>query len=67
MALADRAGLLGSLSGAVVSAFLPIRTEIDLRPLMAALAGQGARLCLPAILDRETIVFRDLVRGAPLV
>ncbi len=67
LTLADRAALLGPVSGLVVSGFLPIRSEIDLRPLMAALAGQGARLCLPAILDRETIVFRDLVRGAPLV
>ena len=30
-------------------------------------AEKGARLCLPAIIDRETIVFRELVRGAPLV
>jgi 5-formyltetrahydrofolate cyclo-ligase len=28
---------------------------------------RGARLCLPAILDRSTIVFRELVRGAPLI
>ncbi|KQZ14856.1 5-formyltetrahydrofolate cyclo-ligase [Mesorhizobium sp. Root554] len=53
--------------GAIVSGFLPIRSEIDLRPLMAALTEKGARLCLPVVLDRETIVFRELVRGAPLV
>jgi 5-formyltetrahydrofolate cyclo-ligase len=53
--------------GRVVSGFLPIRSEVDVRPLMAALAERGARLCLPAILDRETIVFRELVRGAALV
>jgi len=52
--------------GTVVSGFWPIRSELDLRPAMAALAGRGARLCLPAILDRTTIVFRELVRGAPL-
>jgi len=51
----------------IVSAFLPIRSEIDARPLMAHLASAGARLCLPVVLDRQTIVFRELVRGAPLV
>jgi 5-formyltetrahydrofolate cyclo-ligase len=53
--------------GEVVSGFWPIRSEVDVRPLMFALRDKGARLCLPAILDRTTIVFRELVRGAPLV
>lgn len=53
--------------GMVVSGFWPMRSEVDVRPLMFALREQGARLCLPAILDRTTIVFRELVRGAPLV
>lgn len=53
--------------GTVISGFLPIRSEIDLRPLMSALRDKGARLCVPAVLDRETIVFRELERGAELV
>lgn len=53
--------------GAIVSGFWPIRSEVDVRPLMFALRDKGARLCLPAILDRTTIVFRELLRGAPLV
>ena len=53
--------------GDVVSGFWPIRSEIDPRPLMDALRQKGARLCLPAILDKTTIVFRELVRGAPMV
>ncbi len=53
--------------GDIVSGFMPIRSEMDTRPLMAALAEKGARLCMPAILDKTTIVFRELVRGAPLV
>lgn len=53
--------------GAVVSGFSPIRSEADIRPLMAALKARGARLCLPVILDKETIVFRELVAGAELV
>ncbi|MGO7165333.1 5-formyltetrahydrofolate cyclo-ligase, partial [Rhizobium johnstonii] len=51
----------------IVSGFLPIRSEPDLRPLMARFAVRGARLCVPAILDRQTIVFRELAEGAPLV
>ena len=53
--------------GAIVSGFLPIRSEADIRPLMARLGERGARLCVPVILDRQTIVFRELVEGAPLV
>ncbi|MER8629196.1 5-formyltetrahydrofolate cyclo-ligase [Mesorhizobium opportunistum] len=53
--------------GQIVSGFWPMRSEVDVRPLMFALREKGARLCLPAILDRTTIVFRELVRGAPMV
>ncbi|MDQ6438337.1 5-formyltetrahydrofolate cyclo-ligase [Mesorhizobium sp. LHD-90] len=51
----------------IVSGFWPIRSEVDTRPPMSALREKGARLCLPAILDRTTIVFRELVRGGALV
>lgn len=53
--------------GQVVSGFWPMRTEVDVRPLMFVLREKGARLCLPAILDKTTIVFRELVHGAPMV
>ena len=53
--------------GEVVSGFMPIRSEADIRPLMARLRERGARLCLPVVLDRETIVFRELVPEAELV
>jgi len=53
--------------GTIVSGFLPIRSEVDIRPLMARLRERGARLCVPVILDRSTIVFRELVAGAALV
>jgi 5-formyltetrahydrofolate cyclo-ligase len=51
----------------IVAGFWPLRTEVDVRPMMFALREHGARLCLPAILDKTTIVFRELVRGAPMV
>lgn len=53
--------------GIIVSGFFPIRSEADIRPLMARLAARGAHLCLPVVLDRETIVFRALLPGAELV
>lgn len=53
--------------GQVISGFWPIRSEVDIRPLMTRLGARGARLCLPVILDKKTIVFRELVPGAPIV
>lgn len=53
--------------GGIVSGFFPIRSEADIRPLMAGLKARGARLCLPVILDKQIIVFRELVAGAELV
>lgn len=67
LAMAGAAAQIAPAPVMAVSAFWPIRSEVDPRPLMAALAGRGARLCLPAILDRTTIVFREHLPGAPLV
>jgi 5-formyltetrahydrofolate cyclo-ligase len=67
LGMAEHAAAVDLSHGAIVSGFLPIRSEADLRPLMAALADRGAKLCLPAVLDRETIVFRELARGAEMV
>ena len=68
IAAAERgAGAIAFDPGIVISAFLPIRSEIDARPLMDMLRQRGARLCLPVVIDRTTIAFRELVRGAPLV
>lgn len=66
LAVADRcAHMVAVEPGSVVSGFLPIRTEIDIRPLMMALADRGARLCVPAIVE-DRLRFRELLRGAPL-
>jgi 5-formyltetrahydrofolate cyclo-ligase len=68
LAMAEAADALPPVNpGTVVSGFWPMRSEVDVRPLMAALRERGARLALPAILDRTTIVFRELVRGAALI
>lgn len=65
--LAGVADALAISPGTVVSAFLPIRSEIDLRPLMAVLSQKDVRLCLPAVVDRNTIDFREYLPGQELV
>ena len=65
--MAEAADRLGVEPGMVVSGFWPMRSEVDVRPLMFALRERGARLCLPAILDKQTIVFRELVRDGKMV
>lgn len=67
LAIADALAAIDIEPGTIVSGFLPIRSEVDLRPAMAALRDKGAVLCLPAILDKTTIAFRELVRGAEMV
>ena len=53
--------------GVVISGFLPIHSEIDARPLLFELGQRGARLCLPVIISKTEIEFREMVRGEPLV
>jgi 5-formyltetrahydrofolate cyclo-ligase len=53
--------------GTTIAAFLPIRSEVDLQPLMQRLGDKGARLCLPVVLDRQTICFRLWQAGVDLV
>lgn len=68
LSMADYAGdAIDFDPGTIVSGFLPIRSEADIRPLMARLKARGARLCLPIVQDKTTIVFRELVPGAELI
>ena len=54
--------------GAVVSAYWPLREELDPRPLMLALVARGARLCLPVVVAAERpLSFRAWAPGDPLV
>ena len=67
MALALHLAALDPRPDDIVAGYMPIRSEIDPRPLMHALAAGGMRLCSPALLDRTTLVFREMIKGAPLV
>ncbi|MCP4071803.1 MAG: 5-formyltetrahydrofolate cyclo-ligase [Hyphomicrobiales bacterium] len=53
--------------GTIISGFFPIRSEIDPRPLMDHLRKRGAILCLPVVVDKTRIIFRELVPGAALI
>ncbi len=68
LTMAGHAGDVIALDpGHIVSGFWPIRSEVDIRPLMARLKSRGARLCLPVIMDKKTIVFRELLDGVDII
>jgi 5-formyltetrahydrofolate cyclo-ligase len=51
-------------TGAIVSGYSPIRSELDPAPLMRALAARGVKLALPAVMARgKSLVFRAWVPG----
>lgn len=54
------------MPGTIVAGYHPIRSELDPRPLMAALAERGARLCLPVVTGETSMEFRELLRGGTL-
>jgi 5-formyltetrahydrofolate cyclo-ligase len=59
LAVAARGLPFAIAPGSIVSGYSPIRSEIDPVPLMQALAGQGARLALPAVTARgRSLIFR---------
>ncbi len=52
---------------AVVSGFWPIKDEIDIRPLMAALFDEGCQMALPVVQGRgQRLLFRAWSPGDPL-
>ncbi|HUG62567.1 MAG TPA: 5-formyltetrahydrofolate cyclo-ligase [Methylomirabilota bacterium] len=53
-------------AGAAVSAFLPIRSEVDLRPAVEVLSAIGHTVGLPVI-DGRRLLFRAFSPAAPLV
>jgi 5-formyltetrahydrofolate cyclo-ligase len=61
------ADIIELVPGEMISGFFPIRSEADIRPLMHRLKQRGARLCLPVVLDKQTIVFREIADGMPMV
>lgn len=64
--LAAAADALAIPAGAVVSGFVPVRGEIDVMPLLAALSARGHPLALPAVVGPTELVFRPWRPGEPL-
>jgi 5-formyltetrahydrofolate cyclo-ligase len=59
---------IGPPEGRIVSGYMPIRTELDPVPAMAALHEAGARLCVPVIPGRGVpLEFRAWRPGAAMV
>lgn len=59
--------LTAQISGNIIAGFWPIRSEIDPRPLMNALRDKGYSLALPAIIDKEEMIFRTFDDEADLI
>ena len=66
-AIAGRVFPVKLAAGTIVSAFSPMKSEINPVPLMRKLADAGARLALPAIAGRgKPLVMRAWTFGEPL-
>jgi 5-formyltetrahydrofolate cyclo-ligase len=65
--MAGYAAEIEFIPGTIISGFLPIRSEIDARPIMAELRKRGAQLCLPAVVSKTEIIFRAFERQTELV
>jgi 5-formyltetrahydrofolate cyclo-ligase len=67
-ATAHLLALLMAAPARVIAGYLPIRTEIDPRPAMAALAAAGRRVAVPVVLgEGRALGFREWHPGAALV
>lgn len=54
-------------SGAIVSGFMPLKSEINPLPLMRKLAEAGARLALPVVAGKgQPLIMRGWAFGTPL-
>jgi len=59
---------IGPARGHVISGYMAMRTELDPQPAMAALRGEGARLCVPVMAGKGLpLDFRDWTPDAPMI
>lgn len=66
-AIAARLLALPELAGAgVIAGYWPLRSEVDVRPALAALHDRGARIVLPVVAEPH-LLFREWTPGAALV
>ncbi|MBV1697356.1 MAG: 5-formyltetrahydrofolate cyclo-ligase [Hyphomicrobiales bacterium] len=66
--LASRPFPLAVTPGMVVSAFMPLKNELDPQQLMRKLAEEGVRFTLPVVIGRgKPLAMREWAFGEPLV
>lgn len=59
---------IGPAGGRLIAGYMPIRTEIDPLPAMAALHAGGARICVPVIAGAgQPLDFREWTPGCALL
>ena len=67
LALVDQLAAASGLAKPVVSVYWPIRSELNTRPLIDALATRGATVVLPVMTSvRRPLVFREFAPGDAL-
>jgi len=67
-AIAARAFPVAITPGTIVSAFMPLKSEINPLPLMRKLADAGASFALPVVAGRgKPLIMRAWIWGEPLV
>ena len=67
-AIAQRPFPVAVPAGAVISGFMPMKSEIDPIPLLRRLADAGAQLALPAVAGKgKPLIMRAYAFGEPLV
>lgn len=60
-------GFLGDLAGKTVSAYWPIKSELDLRPWLLSLNRRGATACLPLVVEKAApLRFRAWTEATPM-
>ncbi|WP_457796176.1 5-formyltetrahydrofolate cyclo-ligase [Methylocystis sp. S23] len=68
LALVEALAAETGLEAPVISVYWPIRSELNTRPLIDALAGKGYKVVLPVMHKvRQPLVFRDFAPGDGLV
>lgn len=62
------ATMADKLSGEIVAAYLPMGSELDPMPLMAALRSRGHSICLPVCVDDDApLIFRRFKKDTGLL
>ena len=65
---AHRFPILPTAKSKIVSGFFPYKSEIDARPLLGKLAGEGWTTCLPIVIALgKPLIFRRWLPGEPTV